>query len=262
MNLSLIKWLLNSSTCQHHRNGLLKYIFLGSTPKFSDLVSVGWVPRIWISNKFLNDVHVIDLENSILWAFWICRQSFHQIWKFFGHYFSKYFFFSVPTPLSPPSSYTYIRPYEIVPQPISALFIFFSLWFLCFILVSTIMSSSSLIFSFAMPYLLLVPLGVVFISNTVPSFFRCSIWVFLYLPCLYSTWSVFIFLNIWNAIIVTEEYVLDYWFYHLHHCWINFNWLFFIPNCGLYFPACLKIFYWMIHMVILPFRMLRSFAFL
>lgn len=96
MNLSLIKWLLNSSTCQHHRNGLLKYIFLGSTPKFSDLVSVGWVPRIWISNKFLNDVHVIDLENSILWAFWICRQSFHQIWKFFGHYFSKYFFFLFP----------------------------------------------------------------------------------------------------------------------------------------------------------------------
>jgi len=75
MNLSLIKWLLNSSTCQHHREGLLKHIFLGSTPKFSDLVNVGWIPRIWISNKFLSDVHVTDLENSILWAFWICRLS-------------------------------------------------------------------------------------------------------------------------------------------------------------------------------------------
>jgi len=176
MNLSLIKWLLNSSTCQHHREGLLKHIFLGSTPKFSDLVNVGWIPRIWISNKFLSDVHVTDLENSILWAFWICRLSGR-----FGNFLatiSPNIFFLFP-PLCHLPQVTHILGHmKLFHSSLVLCSFFFSLWFHCFISVSTIMSSSSLVFSLEMPNLLLVPLSVVFISNTVPSFFKYSIWVF------------------------------------------------------------------------------------
>lgn len=99
-------------------------------------------------------------------------------------------FFSVSTSLSSPSKtpITHILGYmklfhtSLVPCSFFSVFDFF-----CFILVSTTMSSSSLIFSLAKPNLLLVPFRIDSISDTIPSIFKCSTWVSLYLLFLYVT---------------------------------------------------------------------------
>lgn len=44
-----------------HLEGLLKYVFLGSTLKVSHSVSLGWGLTICVSTKFSGDVAIADL---------------------------------------------------------------------------------------------------------------------------------------------------------------------------------------------------------
>lgn len=105
------------------------------------------------------------------------------MWKSSRHYLFKYVFVSSFWN----SNYTaYIKLFEVVPQLTDPLLLSFDS--VLFWTVSTVKSLSSLLFSFAMSNLLLIPSSIFFILDTVFFNFRSLTWVFyicafLIFPC-------------------------------------------------------------------------------
>lgn len=58
--------LSGSRTCVHQNDleNLLKHRFLDPTPGVSDLASLDWGLRFWISHKFLGDADAVDPGNG------------------------------------------------------------------------------------------------------------------------------------------------------------------------------------------------------
>ena len=66
---------------KHCMKGLLKYNFLDSTPKIFDSVNMRWIPRMWISGEFVDDVHNTVWRLPYFELLYLCNYSFYTFEK-------------------------------------------------------------------------------------------------------------------------------------------------------------------------------------
>lgn len=154
------------------------------------------------------DFFFICLVLGIHWAVGVCEfRVFFKLKKIFDHYFFKHF--------CPPSSlhfwdsnYMYITRFEVTHSPFHCLKLLFPF---------NICVSKSLIFSFAVSYLPLIPPSVSLISGIIVLISKsCSLGLFIFFVSLLSL------LNPWNTVImkVLMSFLLTY---HLCPFWVCFN---------------------------------------
>lgn len=123
------------------------------------------------------------------------------------------------------------------------LFIFSVFFCLCFWIISLSKSSSPLIFSSLVYYLLIIHSSKVYISDIVV-IISSSIWGLLCIFQVYLTFSNFIFLSIWSTVSIAILTFLSTNFIVPLFDWFQLNWSISLCIILSFVFTCLLIFYW------------------